>query len=409
VDEAALVLGFQTEYFPPDSSANAMLYGHLVQHLSSAFSRIDVVSAGPHIGAGNRTSPPHAANVRVTRCGPPSWRLRQSLTTRLFSEVWFSLRNSVLAARSSRDWSVLLCSTPPLLLGVGATLVARWRRIPSVWWVQDLHPEIASALGLTSERSISFRLLHALHSWVLTRAGLVITISEAQRRALIKAYPDLSPRRVVVLENPSTHQATPSDPAVSDRITITYTGNLGLSQGIEHVLRVADRVRSLPVRFVLHGRGNAESDLRDLAARLQLDNVVFSSFLGDAEYLELLQRSDVLLVSLRPGIDQYSFPSKVWTYLAAGRPVLACIGRGGAVEDTLTHSGAGIIATWGDVEGTVTAIGELLDAERRHEMGTAAARFHAGHLTPEEHAASLAALICQASRTKDGREAGSRR
>jgi colanic acid biosynthesis glycosyl transferase WcaI len=212
-----------------------------------------------------------------------------------------------------------------------------------------------------------------------------------------------------VLENPSTHQATPSDPAVSDRITITYTGNLGLSQGIEHVLRVADRVRSLPVRFVLHGRGNAESDLRDLAARLQLDNVVFSSFLGDAEYLELLQRSDVLLVSLRPGIDQYSFPSKVWTYLAAGRPVLACIGRGGAVEDTLTHSGAGIIATWGDVEGTVTAIGELLDAERRHEMGTAAARFHAGHLTPEEHAASLAALICQASRTKDGREAGSRR
>ena len=401
MDESGLVLGFQTEYFPPDPSSNAMLYGRLVERLSPILARVDVVSAGPHAAGGTTTTPSYPTNIRVTRCPPPSWRLRRSLVTRFFSEVWFSSRNSFVAARSSADWTVLLSSTPPLLLGAGATLVARWRRIPSVWWVQDLHPEIAVALGLASDRSVSFRLLHAVHAWILARAELVIVISEAQRRALLDAYPSVPARKVTVLENPATHQARPSAREPSDRLIITYTGNLGLSQGLDHVLHVADRVRDLPVHFVLHGRGNAEPALRDLASNLQLDNVTFSGLVGDEEYSVLLQQSDVLLVSLRPGIDQYSFPSKLWTYLAAGRPLLACVGRGGAVEETVSTSGAGVVTTWGETEPCIAAVKELLDADRRSEMAAAAVRFYADHLTPEEHAISLAALISQASEARN--------
>jgi glycosyltransferase involved in cell wall biosynthesis len=388
-----LILGFQTEYFPPDPSSNATLYGRLVEHISPRFARMDVVTAGPH-GDLDATSPPtFTADVRVRRCPPPSWSMRRSVPARFASELWFSVRNSWLAARSSSDWDVLLSSTPPLVLGGGATLVARVRRIPSIWWVQDLHPEIAVALGVASPQSISFRLLHSLHAWILRCASIVITVSEAQRQALLEAYPKVPPDRVVVLENPAAHQAASNPPEGGNHLTITYTGNLGLSQGLEHVVHVADRVRSLPVRFVIHGRGTAEPEVRALVDRLDLDNVSFSSFVDDREYLDLLRRSDVLLLSLRPGIDRYSFPSKLWTYMTAGRPILACVGRGGAVEETLAPSGAGIVTTWGDVEGAVTAVKELLDADRRSSMGAAAARFNAGHLTPEDHGAALAKLI----------------
>ena len=114
-----------------------------------------------------------------------------------------------------------------------------------------------------------------------------------------------------------------------------------------------------------------------------------------------LQQSDVLLVCLRPGIDQYSFPSKLWTYLAAGRPLLACVGRGGAVEETVSTSGAGVVTTWGETEPCIAAVKELLDADRRPEMAAAAVRFYADHLTPEEHAIALAALISQASQARN--------
>ena len=380
-----------------------MLYGRLVERLSPMFAKVDVVSAGPHGASGTTTIPSYATNIRITRCPPPSWRLRRSLVTRFVSEVWFSSRNTFVAARRSKDWNVLLSSTPPLLLGAGATLVARWRRIPSVWWVQDLHPEIAVALEVATDRSISFRFLHTLHAWILLRAELVITISEAQRRALLDAYPKVLARKVTVLENPATHKGPLSAREPSSQLIITYTGNLGLSQGLDHVLHLADRVRNLPVRFILHGRGSAEPALRDLASALHLDNVTFSAFVEDEEYSDLLQQSDVLLVCLRPGIDQYSFPSKLWTYLAAGRPILACVGRGGVVADTVSASGAGVVTTWGDMEQCVDAVKNLFDADRRSEMAAASLRFYADHLTPEEHATALAALIFKAAQTKYSR------
>jgi glycosyltransferase involved in cell wall biosynthesis len=234
----------------------------------------------------------------------------------------------------------------------------------------------------------------------------VITVSEAQRQALLDAYPDVPPARVVVLENPAAHRVPLRPPELGDDLTITYTGNLGLSQGLDHVLHVADRVRGLPVRFLLHGRGAAETEVRALATRLGLDNVAFSGFVNDGEYMELLQRSDVLLLSLRPGVDRYSFPSKLWTYMTAGRPIWACVGRGGAVEETLTQSGSGIVTTWGNVEEAVDAVKDLFDVQRRSTMSAAAVRFQGSHLTPEDHANALADLISGAVQAMDANGRG---
>jgi colanic acid biosynthesis glycosyl transferase WcaI len=395
-----LVLGFQTEYFPPDANANAVLYGSLVEHLGPLLGRVDVITAQPHYGEQARQRRPARVpdTVGVVRCRPPSWRLRTILAARLVSELSFSARNTIAALRASRDWDAVLSSTPPLFLGLGGLVVARARRIPLVWWVQDLHPEIASALGLASAEGLMFRLMHGAHDLVLRHARVVIAISEAQRRTLLGAYPSVRPERVVVLENPATHAeaAELGDLPCGEPVIVAYTGNLGLSQGLEHVLDVAAAARDLPVRFVLHGNGAAESALREAAARRGLDNVEFSPFTADGEYLALLRRTHVLLLALRPGIDRYSFPSKLWTYFAAGRPILAWAGRGGAVEDTIEQSGAGVFAPWGDVPASVEALTKLLDERRRRELAAAGRAFYSSHPTPETHAKQLADVLLSA-------------
>jgi glycosyltransferase involved in cell wall biosynthesis len=311
------------------------------------------------------------------------------------SELSFSIRNSWAALRASKDWDVVVSATPPLSLGLGALAVAKARRIPLVWWVQDLHPEIAIALRLTSAKGATFRLLHRAHDVVLRNSHVVIAISEAQRRTLLSAYPAVQPERVVVVENPATHTQPPepADEPRGDRIIIAYTGNLGLSQGLEHILDLACATQSLPVRFVLHGAGVAENSLRESAARRRLDNLEFSSFVTDDDYIALLRRSHVLLLVLRPEIDRYSFPSKLWTYFAAGRPILALAGRGGAVEETIRRSHAGTFAAWGDVPGSVAALTRLLDEPRRQEQGAAALAFYRCHCTPEVHANRLLDVI----------------
>jgi glycosyltransferase involved in cell wall biosynthesis len=392
-----VVLGFQTEYFPPDVNANADLYGTLVTHLGHHLDRVDVVTARPHYGAAlpREDDEKLPSNVRVLRCRAPSWRLRTNLLTRFVSELAFSARNAFAALRVSRDWDVVLASTPPMLLGIGALAVAGVRRIPLVWWVQDLHPEIACALGLASENNWKIRLLHRVHASVLRHATLTLAISDAQRRTLLAAYPGLRPDRVVVLENPASHpEAAVARDAAPDRpLVVAYTGNLGLSQGLEHVLDVADAMRDRPVRFVLHGAGVAEDDLKVAARNRHLDNVEFGQLTTDAEYVAMLRRAHVLLLCLRPDIDRYSFPSKLWTYFAAGRPVLAWAGHDGAVEETITASGAGVFAPWGDVPAAVRALEALSDANYRAKLADAASEFSARHATPEAHAKQLGDLI----------------
>jgi colanic acid biosynthesis glycosyl transferase WcaI len=392
-----IVLGFQTQYFPPDPASNAVLYGSLVEHLGALLGRVDVVTATPHYGEDTwqRPAPTAADAVRIVRCRPPHWRRRNSLPARFISELSFSARNAVAAFRASRDWDVALASTPPLVLGLGAAVVARARRIPLVWWVQDLHPEIAIALELASGLSPTFCLLHRAHDWILRDASVVITVSETQRRTLLDAYPSVCPDRVVVLENPAAHaDATElGNPAGGEQLIVAYTGNMGRSQGLEHVLDVAAAVHHLPVRFILHGNGAAEAALREAASRRRLDNVEFSGFTTDEEYLRLLGRTHALLLVLRPGIDRYSFPSKLWTYLAAGRPIIGWAGQGGAVERTLQDSGAGVFAPWGDVPASVAAIAELVDGQRRLELAYAARTFYRSHATPTAHARQLADVL----------------
>jgi colanic acid biosynthesis glycosyl transferase WcaI len=389
-----IVLGFQTQYFPPDPASNAVLYASLVDRLGELLGRVDVVTARPHYDehTWQLPDPAVAGTVRVVRCRAPHWRRHHSLPARFASELSFSARNAVAALRASGDWDVVLASTPPLVLGLGAAVVARARRIPLVWWVQDLHPEIATALDLASEGGRAFRVLHRAHDWILRGARTVIAISAAQRQTLLEAYPSLCPDRVVVLENPAAHaHATElGDPPCGEQLIVSYTGNLGRSQGLEHVLDVAAAIQHLPMRFVLHGNGAAEASLRNAASERKLDNVEFSCFGTDDEYLELLHRTHVLLLVLRPGIDRYSFPSKLWTYLAASRPIIGWAGAGGAVEHTLLESGAGVFAPWGDVPASVAAITELFDGQRRSELAAAARTYYRSHPTPAAHARKLA-------------------
>jgi colanic acid biosynthesis glycosyl transferase WcaI len=392
-----IVLGFQTQYFPPDPASNAILYASLVEHLDALLGRVDVVTSRPHYGKDTSRFLEEAADdiARVVRCRAPHWRRQHSLPARFASELSFSARNAVAALRVSRDWDVVLASTPPLLLGLGAAVVARARRIPLVWWVQDLHPEIATALDLPSGSGPAFRILHCAHDWVLRGARIVIAISAAQRQTLLESYPSLCPDRVVVLENPAGHaHATElGEPPGGEQLLVSYTGNLGRSQGLEHVLDVAAATQHLPVRFVLHGNGAAEMSLRNATSERMLDNVEFSSFGTDEEYLDLLYRTHVLLLVLRPGIDRYSFPSKLWTYLAASRPIIGWAGKGGAVEQTLQESGAGVFAPWGDVPASVAAITELVDRHRRSELAAAARAYYRSHLTPAAHARQLAGVL----------------
>jgi colanic acid biosynthesis glycosyl transferase WcaI len=127
------------------------------------------------------------------------------------------------------------------------------------------------------------------------------------------------------------------------QFVVLYAGNLGLSQGLEHVLTAAEMlVEHQEIRFVFIGDGANRERLVAEAEQRQLKNVKFIPFQPRPRLPEVLASADLSLVSLQRGIGLGSLPSKTYSILASGRPVIACIDQDSETWNLIKRADAGL-------------------------------------------------------------------
>jgi colanic acid biosynthesis glycosyl transferase WcaI len=167
------------------------------------------------------------------------------------------------------------------------------------------------------------------------------------------------------------------------RTVVMYAGNVGLSQSLDLVV---DAARELAgdhpeVVFVINGGGSALPDVEARAAGST--NLRFVDMQPKARLPEVLAAADLHLVPLRRGLARSSVPSKLYSILAAGRPVLAAVDEGTEVARTVTRAEAGLAVPPDDPARFVAALRELLASPARLEaMGRAGRRFVEGWASP---------------------------
>jgi colanic acid biosynthesis glycosyl transferase WcaI len=178
------------------------------------------------------------------------------------------------------------------------------------------------------------------------------------------------------------------------RTVIMYAGNVGLSQSLDLVVGAARALEhSHPeVCFVINGEGSGRAGLQRSAAGLS--NIRFVDYQPKERLGEVLAAGDLHLVPLRRGLAHASVPSKLYSILAAGRPVLASVDPGTEVARTIDAAGAGVSVNPDDQEAFRVALCELLD--RRADwaaMGAAGRSFVQGWASPAAVAAAYGALF----------------
>jgi colanic acid biosynthesis glycosyl transferase WcaI len=145
-----------------------------------------------------------------------------------------------------------------------------------------------------------------------------------------------------------------------------YAGNVGFSQSLDLMI---DAARALPdVTFVINGDGSARASLSGRVAGLT--NVRMTGFQPMTRLSEVLATGDIHVVPLRTGLGRVSVPSKIYSILAAGRPVLAAIDSGTEVPRLLAEAGAGVSVPPDDPAAFVDALRDLIaDTDARAAMG----------------------------------------
>jgi len=391
-------------HFEPDVAATSSLVTRIVAELGALGHRIEVFTALPWYRE-LRIEPGYEGHLlrredtpwgRVTRVWPFPTSDKRKLVRRAASFAGFSSLVAGVGARGPRVDAVLAVS-PPLTLGLSGWAVAAARRAPLVFNIQDVFPDVAVELGmLTNERLISAA--RRLERFCYSRAATITVLSEDQRQNVAAK----TGRPVRVIPNfVDTEAVRPADRenayrkefGLEDETVVMYAGNIGLSQSLDLVLEAASALSYEPdLVFVINGDGAERAALESKARGMS--NVRFIDMQPFERVAEVYNAADIQLVPLKRGLARSSVPSKTYSILAVGRPLIASVDEGSEIQRVLEQSGAGIAVPPEDPEAFTKAIRRLLDApDEARRMGEAGRRFVEGWASPAAVARSYEQLF----------------
>lgn len=292
---------------------------------------------------------------------------------------------SFIAAATARSLflrrpDVLLAVSPPLGLAIPAILLSRLWRVPFIFDVEDLQPDAALELGMLPRPAV--RLLYGLESAAYRHARLVTTLTPAMRERIVsKGVPEekvrlVEPRVDDALAHLGREEASAFRARyhLGDRFLVTYSGNIGIKQRLDAMIDAAALNRNDDsILFLIVGQGADCARIQRKAAELELKNLRFLPLLEETEFRGLLAATDLCLLTQQKSASEIAFPSKLVTYLAAGRPVVASVNADGEVARVLRESGAGIAAPPDDAAALLRAILDLRAADLEQLGGRARA------------------------------------
>ena len=398
-------------HFAPDIAPTGRVMTHIVEQWAALGHEIHVVTSLPWYREHRIEDGWGGKLVRkevtpwdsITRINPFPARSKSNLVGRALSFVAFSVIAGVCAVlvgrrSASKRVDAVVAMSPPLTLGTVGWIAARLRRTRLIFNVQDVFPDAVVATGAITNSTVI-----ALASWLerftYRRSHAVVVLSEDLQRNVRAKLSSRHASRVHVIENfVDTKGVTPRDRMTAYRtelgiggeVVVMYAGNVGFSQSLENLVEFARRTPSVTV--LINGDGAALQSLRALA--IGVTNVRFGGYQPEARLGEVLATGDIHVVPLRAGLAAVSVPSKTYSILAAGRPVVAAVDGGTEIDRLLERAGAGLSVPPDDAESLCTALSRLaVDAPRRDQMGANGRDYVERHVTARDVAEAYVRLL----------------
>lgn len=396
-------------HFAPDTAPTGVVMTRIVEELVDLGHRVHVVTSLPWYREhaiepewrGDRVRRETTRWGSITRVDPFPGGDKSNLFRRAAGFVGFTWLAGLEAMRVG-GWfkraDAVIAMSPPLTLGITGWLVAKTKRAKSIFNIQDVFPDAAVETGAISNPAViaAARGLERL-SYGLVDA--ITVLSDDLRDNVAAKLPARQAGKIHVIPNfvdteaiRPGHRMTDyrAELGIGPEPVVLYAGNVGYSQSLDLVLDAARRLAQ--VTFLVNGDGAARASLEKAASGL--DNVRFAGYIPTERLSELLATGDVHVVPLKAGLGRVSVPSKTYSIMAAGRPVVAAIDPGTAVPRMLDESGGGIAVPPDDGEAFTAAIrGVLADPFEALAMGERGRSWVENRASPQAVGAAYAALI----------------
>ena len=290
-------------------------------------------------------------------------------------------------------------STPPIQ-GLKLPIVRLLRKKPVVYNAQDLFPETLSGTGLAKQGGLLWKIGMWVSNVTFRNSDKIIAISNDIKRSMVARGVPAEKIEVVynwVDEKAVQPVAKEDNPLFEEfgldrsKFTIVYAGNLGNAQNIGIVLDGAKELSE--VQFAVFGSGGLENDVRKRISDEGLTNVHLNPLQPVERVKYVYSLGDACIVSCKEGLGGSAMPSKSWSIMSCGRPVVASFDEG-ELKEILENNNCGVFSHAGNVKEFVAAIRQMAtNREECEEMGKNARQFILNNLTKEVGAKKYVDII----------------
>jgi glycosyltransferase involved in cell wall biosynthesis len=264
---------------------------------------------------------------------------------------------------------VVVSLTDPPIVGLAALWTARRIGARFVFLCEDIFPEVAALLEDFRNGAVNHA-LDRVNRYLLREADQVVALGDRMRQRLVEEK-GADPARISVIHNwadcdaivpGAKDNAFARAHGLADRFVVMHSGNIGLSQNLDVLIDAASRLQSRDRLIIaVVGDGARREALEQAAADRGVTNVRFFPYQRKELLHESFATADLFLVSLKPGIEGYIVPSKVYGILAAGRPYVAAVDPSCEAATIAREYGCGVLAAPGDPDALAGAIATLHD------------------------------------------------
>jgi glycosyltransferase involved in cell wall biosynthesis len=361
-----------TQSFPPEMGALPSRMYPIARELASAGHSVFVATCMPNypqgiVFDGFRTkwrTREKVENYTVLRtwsyCVPRNIsRVRQLLSYMSFvpSVFWSGLQAGPI--------DVVFVTSPPIFPSISGAALAWLRRAKLVLDIRDLWPDEIVACGELDEGSLPFRILSRLERALYRKADCICCTTRSFMRTIEQRHAE--PENLVYLPNgadtdlfrPHGHKDEHRPRELKDKFVVLFSGILGIKQGLSTLLATAKLLqREADIVFHLVGAGSRLTQLKEHAAALGLENVIFSGERKLSDVPALIRSADVCVSLLMPDPYLQKIVSvKIYEYLACGKPVIGA--HEGESARVIRESGAGLVVAPADPQALADAILKL--------------------------------------------------
>ncbi len=325
-----------TQYFPPEIGAPQARLSEMANYLKDFGWEIEVLTSFPNYPTGKIFNGYRGKKyLKENINGLDIFRTfiiptkSASIIKRLICYFSFVFSSYHYGRKFCKKPDLIYMESPPLFLGYSLLKLSKYWKVPYVLNLSDLWPDAFVTLKKIERSSIPYKLMKRLEKKLYKNASGITCQTKGIKKEVEKIVPE---KKIELITNgveikkfgkELKDKNLRKELGWDGKVVFIYTGLHGVSQGLDQILKVAERLREKEsIFFSLIGDGPEKEKLIKMSEDLKLRNVQFLPLQERENIPKILASSDVAIIPLAVSFEE-AVPSKAYEAMASGLPLIS--------------------------------------------------------------------------------------